>query len=60
MLVQNLLKTDTIADDHISLAEDRPRKVLSVGTEKNLDDILLTLEVAHQLMNRSHIFHDRT
>ncbi len=49
---ENFLKTGAVADNNVLRAEDRARKMVAIGPAEDFDEVFLTLEIAHQLMNQ--------
>ncbi len=54
---QSFLKTGAVADDNVLRVEYRAREMMTIGSTENFDQVLLTLEVPHQLMNQPNVFH---
>ena len=52
-----IVKIESVTDDHILRAESRARKVTAIGAAKNLDQVFLALEIAHQLMYQLNVLH---
>ena len=55
---KNFLEADTVANNHISLAENRARKMTAIRAAEYLDQVFFTFKIARQLMNQLNAFHE--
>jgi hypothetical protein len=58
VLDESIVKAEAITDDHVLRAENRARKVTTIGAAKDLNQVLFALETTHQLMYQLNVFHE--